>query len=289
MRRASSIRIPFALRDGHVVDIAAVERGLACGCACPSCSQLLVARKGPKVAHHFAHHHAECTHGLETRLHQVAKVLLDGAREIWIPPLRLRSTESPTGWRTVPGHFIAIDEVRLERRLGDIVPDVVVRSATRHLLVEITVTHPVSDEKCRKARRLGYSLLEIDLSDLPRVATLDYVKARVLGISDCKRWKVNLYQEAMLRSGGVGEGDAPPRRMSSHNQGRRFDIVQHGFALHVMGCPIAARVWHGQPYANVIDDCSSCEYLVGHDGDAITCRGAIAREPWEQRCLWARD
>ncbi|WP_047043707.1 hypothetical protein [Vibrio mexicanus] len=50
--------IPFGLKDGKYLDISEVKRGRACGCICPSCSQNLVAKKGPnpdKMIHHFAH------------------------------------------------------------------------------------------------------------------------------------------------------------------------------------------------------------------------------------------
>ncbi|ENQ8062034.1 hypothetical protein ACEQ2R_004576 [Vibrio parahaemolyticus] len=49
--------IPFGLKDGKYYDVSEVERGRACGCICPSCKQVLVAKKGnpEKMAHHFAH------------------------------------------------------------------------------------------------------------------------------------------------------------------------------------------------------------------------------------------
>ncbi|HCE4574146.1 hypothetical protein P3719_23445 [Vibrio parahaemolyticus] len=49
--------LPFGLKDGKYYDVSEVERGRACGCICPSCKQVLVAKKGDplKMAHHFAH------------------------------------------------------------------------------------------------------------------------------------------------------------------------------------------------------------------------------------------
>ncbi len=51
------MQIPFGLKDGKYYDVSEVERGRACGCICPSCKQVLVAKKGDpeKKAHHFAH------------------------------------------------------------------------------------------------------------------------------------------------------------------------------------------------------------------------------------------
>ncbi len=39
------------------------------------------------------------------------------------------------------------------------------------------------------------------------------------------------------------------------SQTRFMETIWRGLALHVDGCPIKARVWHGRPYANVIYDC----------------------------------
>ena len=79
-------KLPFALRDGVPVHIKDVPSGLDCGCVCPAYGARLIARKGSKRAHHFAHHAAEdCEHGYETSLHLWAKEILSKAKEIWLP------------------------------------------------------------------------------------------------------------------------------------------------------------------------------------------------------------
>ncbi len=47
--------LTYALKDGVMVSIDAVERGLECGCACPKCKQPLEAKKGEIRQRHFAH------------------------------------------------------------------------------------------------------------------------------------------------------------------------------------------------------------------------------------------
>mgnify|MGYP001217429359 CR=1 FL=1 len=44
---------------------------------------------------------------------------------------------------------------------------------------------------------------------------------------------------------------------------KRLRIIQRGKAIYVDGCPRAARVWRGKPYANVIDDCTHCNSYCG--------------------------
>lgn len=47
--------LPFGLKNGKLVNVDQVDRGLACGCACPACNGQLIARKGEIRIHHFAH------------------------------------------------------------------------------------------------------------------------------------------------------------------------------------------------------------------------------------------
>lgn len=57
MSKYKTTGIPFAIRnsDGAEVDVADVDRGLDCGCICPSCKAPLIARKGDINEWHFAH------------------------------------------------------------------------------------------------------------------------------------------------------------------------------------------------------------------------------------------
>ncbi len=69
------IRIPYAERDGRLVHVSSVERGLGCGCVCPVCKDPVLARKGDVMRHHFAHYsRGGCSP--ETVLHRVGKELL---------------------------------------------------------------------------------------------------------------------------------------------------------------------------------------------------------------------
>ena len=67
------MKLPFGLKNGQIVEINEVEKGLACNCICPSCGSPLIARKGQKKIHHFAHYKADCKAALETAIHLAAK------------------------------------------------------------------------------------------------------------------------------------------------------------------------------------------------------------------------
>lgn len=45
----------YGIKDGNLVHISDVPRGLACACVCVDCGKPLLARKGNKRREHFAH------------------------------------------------------------------------------------------------------------------------------------------------------------------------------------------------------------------------------------------
>ena len=67
-------KLIYALKDGNIVSIDDVPSGKECGCVCPACGDELIARKGQKRMHHFAHRSNEdCEYGYESSLHLAAK------------------------------------------------------------------------------------------------------------------------------------------------------------------------------------------------------------------------
>ena len=150
--------------DGEVVHVSQVPSGLACGCVCPACEAPLVARKGEVLRHHFAHRglDAACRYALETNLHAMAKEVLARERRLVL----FDQVVELGGFQKVAfeGREMTFDAVRLERRIGHIVPDVVLTVGERELLVEVFVTHRCDAKKIEKIRAAGLPTLEIDLS-----------------------------------------------------------------------------------------------------------------------------
>lgn len=82
--------LPFGLKDGKLVNICQVDRGLACGCACPACNGPLIARKGDIRIHHFAHHGIPpCSEALAISIRAAIKQLLDDRRPFFLPARRI--------------------------------------------------------------------------------------------------------------------------------------------------------------------------------------------------------
>lgn len=167
----------------------------------------------------------------ETLLHRAVKAIIERAASIATPSLELHVVRYPPEelagewedntvrktWLTAPRE-LEIDEVRLERRLGRIVPDVIANLSGRQiytegatltkiddvfdeyaedtfspawpltLLVEVTVTHHIDDEKLQRIRELDLPTLEIDLSKLGGRVTLEGLRELVATQTMGKRW-----------------------------------------------------------------------------------------------------
>lgn len=83
-------KLLFGYKNDELVHISEVARGLECGCMCPSCGHPLIARKGNKKIHHFAHYNrAECKNAVETAMHIAAKNILEKNMRLVIHSVKL--------------------------------------------------------------------------------------------------------------------------------------------------------------------------------------------------------
>lgn len=259
---AKQLNLIYALKDGKITNISEVERGLKCGCMCPACGEPLVARKGQKVMHHFAHYSGHnCEYGYESSLHLAAKAILSKAKKMMVPSVRVQFPDSYKTDETVSEEReIIIDHVELEKHFDNIVPDVVIYSGGKKFLVEIFVTHKIDEEKLAKIRKANISTIEVDLSKEDTTISSEGLAQILLHSSEKKIWKhnsvANEYLCRFIKAADFRE------------------IVQRGLASHVDNCPIAMRVWRGKPYANFIDDCLYCEFCISNDyNGGILCSG----------------
>lgn len=146
----TEVRLPFGmLADGRMVAVAAVERGLACGCICAACKLPLVAAKGDVYRHHFRHHAegVDCKSARETALHKFAKQIICERLHMTLPDQlgEMRSAEQEV-W---------LDGIR---------PDVLAKYDSEDVAVEVYVAHRVPMEKIRMLAERKLTAVEIDLS-----------------------------------------------------------------------------------------------------------------------------
>lgn len=152
--------------DGQRADVKDVANGLQCRCVCFECGQPVLAKQGPKLRWHFAHHApTNCRPTPESELHFFAKTLLADRLWLWIPAVRANAAglTAPISDR----RQYEFSEVQVEKADGNVRPDLLLATASGKILhVEIYVRHRVDPIKLEKLRNRGISSVEIDLSKL---------------------------------------------------------------------------------------------------------------------------
>lgn len=274
----------YGVRDGKTISIEEVESGLNCGCVCPACGEVLVAKKGKQMMHHFAHYSGHsCEYGYESSLHLAAKEILAKTKKILLPAVFLSFPNSYKDKELLSEpKEITFDRVALEQPFQDIIPDVVLYTGEKKLFLEIYVTHAVDETKLEKIKRLGVSTLEIDLSKQDSSLTETELTEILLQERKEKHWLFNAVEDRWLkRFYRIADEKA---------------IVQRGFAFQVDDCPIAARTYFGKPYANFTDDCLYCPYCISQQHQkGMLCSGRagiVSREDFsipEAERIQARD
>lgn len=256
------LNLTYALKNGRITNILDVESGLRCECICPSCGEALVAKKGSKIMHHFAHHAGHnCEYGYESSLHLAAKDILSKAKKIVIPPVYVDFPDSYKAKELLfEAREINIDHVELEKRYNDVIPDIVIYTGSKQFFVEIFVTHCIDDEKLEKLRKANISTIEIDLSKRDKTITTEKLTELLLNDSEEKKWKYNSVAYKYLKR--------------FYDVADKRKLVSRGFAVHVDDCPIGSRMWKGKKYANFVDDCLYCEYCIASNhGTEMLCSG----------------
>lgn len=133
----------------------------------------------------------------ESLLHRVVKEILQEARFIGLPELvveakgTLRNRTPISHRRVMPAERAQLSLVCLERRLGDIIPDVIaVRNHPQHpqLIVEVTVTNRIGDERRARIAAHGIPAVEIDLNCHGGLVTREELRVLILEDHAGKRW-----------------------------------------------------------------------------------------------------
>ncbi len=169
---SSSLKIPYADLNGELVHISQVERGLACECVCIECGGILVARKGEKTRHHFAHHTLNRNCDGESLLHKLGKHLLAARVEFAIAngePLPI-TWECERCYRKHEGDLVqGVECVKIEHAIdvenGRIIPDVMLVSqlGKPQTFVEIIVTHEPEKPVYDYAKANNVAVVELRL------------------------------------------------------------------------------------------------------------------------------
>ena len=160
----------------QIVNVKQVERGLACMCFCFECAEPVVARKGEKNEHHFAHlnNKESCTIHPESILHKFAKQVIMQERYLILPSLPDDEHSEDKTWQ--------FDHLIEERAVGCIRPDIVATVDDEMMFIEVAVTSFIDTDKSDFIKQLGIKTVEIDLREilkqgveLPSEEAKDYI------------------------------------------------------------------------------------------------------------------
>lgn len=176
--------------NGRLVHVNDVPSGLACDCTCPECGALLIARKGKKNQHHFAHANgADCEGARMTALHMLAQQIIEDERKIRTPWFK--------DYYEDPSKLICFESVLLERRFKtaeinrrpDCVGIIKKGDKQYEVWIEIKVKHAIDEEKKKDIIELGAICMEIDISALlNNKYTEDSVRKALFDVYDNKEW-----------------------------------------------------------------------------------------------------
>jgi hypothetical protein len=130
----------------------------------------------------------------ESLLHRVVKAILEKHKHLRLPsfPVRVeRQVEDGAigSEIVIPEYRARLQTVTLERRLGRIVPDVVAQQADgKDLLIEVTVTNRITDERIERIGECGLPAVEIDVGRMGGRVTRAELERLVIDEVAGKRW-----------------------------------------------------------------------------------------------------
>lgn len=135
----------------------------------------------------------------ETLLHREVKAILERERRIRVPELKAKAEwQRANGFTDIrtwssPDVELRLSSVDLEVHLGHSVPDVVASWVdedgwSHSMLIEVTVTNTITEERIERLSSLGWPVLEIDISRMGGSVTRDEFTRLVLDEVAGKRW-----------------------------------------------------------------------------------------------------
>lgn len=149
----------------------------------------------------------------ETLLHLEVKKILCATKQIWVPPLEAAVHQvACTGVKVErqwsrPSWRMPLSDVLLEKKLGGTIPDVIATIPQQEggrLMIEVTVSNKIDDDRLARIRQQGVPALEIDLSVLGGKISRDDLARLVVQGLEAKRW---LYHPALEAQAQILEGE----------------------------------------------------------------------------------
>jgi len=223
----------------------------------------------------------------ETLLHLEVKRILAESTRFMVPEfdVSVQLEHLERNWR-FPAQWAGITDVTLERRYGCIIPDLTCAVTTpielrfQPLLVEVTVTNAIGDERMVRIRSMGAPAVEIDLSKFGGRISRESLRELVVERLDAKRWLYlpmaderrselladlhTLYQEEVLR-------ERQKRERVERVLARSIEQVASAY-LDAVTAHLDARIAAGKNW-NSADAQSTLSVAAGRLAHAVDCMG----------------
>lgn len=157
---ANDLIFSWAEKDGIIVHVDDVCKGLNCGCICPNCQEPLMAKHGKKREHHFAHHGNKRGANLKicymVILYKLAEQIIETEKRIC----------TPTYYEIFPKSELKFIDVKIDNSYEreDKQPDIIaITEDGKEYLIEFTFAYKVKHNQAIDNTKLN--CLEVDLSE----------------------------------------------------------------------------------------------------------------------------
>lgn len=126
----------------------------------------------------------------ESLLHREVKAILESASSLMLPGWgQVVDDQDRYNQHAVLPRRVVVRGAVLEHRLGRIIPDVIARLADdSELLIEVTVTNRITDERLERIRQVNLPTIEIDFSRMGGIVSRERLRQLVLDEVLGKAW-----------------------------------------------------------------------------------------------------
>ncbi|MEA5028600.1 MAG: competence protein CoiA family protein [Sphaerochaeta associata] len=283
----NNLKLPCALKNGNVIPIEEAKSGEK-GYTCPGCHGDVIVRKGEKRRAHFAHKaDSNCATGYQTAIHLLAKEILVREKLFRLPNHSDKYTKE--GCYTLLLHDrkvvfcyplaqrLDLSEavVKTEERLhNNRIPDIYIEYKGSPLVVEIYVTHKVTDDKIADFQKEGIPIVEIDLSKQKMLSESE-LKTLLCEKTDHKMWLYNQYLRRISKYIRDWEKSANSGKYIVYTQNKQFkanDELDNSMVFKplsqnesgtsiVADCPRKIHYSQSELYATE-EECKTCPFYV---------------------------
>lgn len=184
-----------AENTGELIAVNDVERGLACGCICPSCGTCLEARKGQKKKHHFAHKtNKDCLYGAEVSIYRAFYELLKTSKRFFLPDAVLKFNSNKEDELVREGTLISLSSIEFHDDPVNYPPELLCYTGTNcfRVILNIESYYEETDYQSLKeyGRQNDIAVVNIDLNDLDSLSSFTELQ-QYIDTPEHKSWVFN--------------------------------------------------------------------------------------------------